>query len=130
MAKKGPNEVISCLDRYFSQLDDGVEVLNLYSDGCGGQYNIMMHVCSLVKTGRFGHIIIKHTFPIRKRSFLPCNRDFGLEEILKDEQNVFTYLIVTRRNGKRRNPMVALSGQVQKDSQECEKALNHRLWRL
>ena len=82
IAKKGANEVISCLDHYFTRtLPDEVDTLNLYSDGCGGQNKnrfVIMYLYSLVKLGRFKKI--KHVFPIRGHSFLPCDRDFGIIE--------------------------------------------------
>ena len=82
VAKKGANEVISCLDYYFTRtLPDEVDTLNLYSDGCGGQNKnrfVIMYLYSLVKLGRFKKI--KHVFLIRGHSFLPCDRDFGVIE--------------------------------------------------
>ena len=81
VAKKGANEVISCLNNYFSGVDKGVDTLFLYSDGCGGQNKnkyVVMYLYSLVKLGRYKKI--RHIFPIRGHSFLPCDRDFGITE--------------------------------------------------
>ena len=79
VAKKGANEVISCLNNYFSGVDEGVDTLFLYSDGSGGQNKnkyVVMYLYSLVKLGRF--LKIRRIFPIRGHSFLPCDRDFGI----------------------------------------------------
>ena len=82
LLKRVQNEVISCLDYYFTRtLPDEVDTLNLYSDGCGGQNKnrfVIMYLYSLVKLGRFKKI--KHVFLIRGHSFLPCDRDFGVIE--------------------------------------------------
>ena len=71
VAKKGANEVISCLDYYFTRtLPDEVDTLNLYSDGCGGQNKnrfVIMYLYSLVKLGRFKKI--KHVFLIMRTLF-------------------------------------------------------------
>ena len=37
IAKKGADEVIFCLNNFFNGVDEGVDTLFLYSDGCGGQ---------------------------------------------------------------------------------------------
>ena len=82
-AKRGANEVVSCLHHYFTQLPEVVDTLYLFPDGCGGQNKnsiVMCFLYSLVKLGRFRLIV--HTFPIRGHSFLPCDRDFALIEKL------------------------------------------------
>ena len=93
VAKKGANEVISCLDYYFTRtLPDEVDTLNLYSDGCGGQNKnrfVIMYLYSLVKLGRFKKI--KHVFPIRGHSFLPCDRDFAIIEQKKRKKSVYMH---------------------------------------
>ena len=78
VAKRGSDEVISCLNRVLSQLPPSVTTLLLYSDGCGGQNknsNVMHFLFSLVAQHKFSHI--RHTFPVTGHSFLPNDRDFG-----------------------------------------------------
>lgn len=84
-AKRGSNEVASCLLHYFtSKLADEVETLYLFSDGCGGQnknYTIVWFFLTLIKLRRFKSIV--HIFPVRGHSFLPCDRDFASIEFKK-----------------------------------------------
>ena len=72
---KGSNEVILCLDHYFTSLPSEVTTLYLYSDGCPGQNNVVRYLFTLVWQGKFEHI--QHHFPVRGHSFLPNDRDFG-----------------------------------------------------
>lgn len=56
VAKKGANEVISCIDDYLSNLGESVDTLCLYTDGCGGQNKnkyVMIYLYSLVKSKHF-----------------------------------------------------------------------------
>ena len=89
LAKRGSDEVVSCLHATFAQLPPEVTALRLYSDGCGGQNknnNVMRYLFSLVYIGRFRYI--RHTFPVRGHSFLPNDRDFGRTEV-KKQQNLY-----------------------------------------
>ena len=84
IAKRGSDEVISCLHAYLSELPPEITSLLLYSDGCGGQNkntNVMHYLLSLVALGRFQ--CIRHSFPVHGHSFLPNNRDFGRTEVNK-----------------------------------------------
>ena len=84
VAKRGSDEVISCLHTYLSNLPAEVTSLRLYSDGCGGQNknaNVLHYLFCLAASGRFKHI--SHTFPVRGCSFLPNDRDFGRTEVSK-----------------------------------------------
>ena len=53
MAKRGSNEVASCLFHFFNNfLPEEVETLFLYSDGCGGQnnhYSLSLFSCRFKK---------------------------------------------------------------------------------
>ena len=78
LAKRGSDEVISCLHNFLSTVPEGVTTLFLYSDGCPGQNknsNVMHYLYTLVCSGKF--LKITHTFPVRGHSFLPNDRDFG-----------------------------------------------------
>ena len=92
IAKRGSDEVISCLQHFASQLPTCVTTLRLYSDGCGGQNknsNVMHYLFTLVVQGRFSYI--RHTFPVRGHSFLPNDRDFGRTELAKrTNERVYT----------------------------------------
>ena len=78
-AKRGSNEVASCLLHYITNyLSEDVEMLYLYSDGCGGQnknYTIFWFLQSLVKLQYLKRIV--HFYPICEHSFLPCDSDFA-----------------------------------------------------
>lgn len=61
-AKRGVNEVLSCLNDYFSKLPDSINTVFLFSDACPGQNrNITMvqFLYTLVKLGRFQRIIFQ-----------------------------------------------------------------------
>ena len=92
LAKRGSDEVISCLQHFLSKIPATVNTLFLYSDGCPGQNKntyVMSYLFSLVSTGRF--LRITHTFPVRGHSFLPNDRDFGRTEIKKHQhERIFT----------------------------------------
>ena len=84
VAKRGSDEVISCLDHFLSQVPASVTTLSLHSDGHPGQNknsNVMHYLFTLVSTGRFSKIT--HIFPVRGHSFLPNDRDFGRTEMKK-----------------------------------------------
>ena len=91
-AKRGSDEVISCLYHFLCQLPSCVTTLRLYSDGCGGQNknaNVMSFLFSLVSQGKFRHI--RYTFPVTGHSFLPNDRDFGRTELAKRKnERVYT----------------------------------------
>ena len=86
VAKRGSNEVASCLFHFFNNfLPEEVEKVFLYSDGCGGQnknYTIIHFLYSLVALKKCFKKI-HHIFPIRGHSFLPCDRDFAFVELRK-----------------------------------------------
>ncbi|PSN51736.1 hypothetical protein C0J52_13444 [Blattella germanica] len=77
--KKGANEVSSFLYHYVQHyIPQSINELNLFSDGCPGQYKnhtIVRFYMALTATGRFQ--TITHRFPERGHSFLPCDRNFG-----------------------------------------------------
>ena len=91
-AKRGSNEVISCLHHFLSALPRSVTNLYLYSDGCSGQNknaNVMQYLFTLVSMGRFR--CIQHSFPVTGHSFLPNDRDFGCTELWKRKnERVYT----------------------------------------
>ena len=85
VAKRGANEVVSCLHHYLqNKLLPGVKKVNVYSDGCRGQNHNQTTVqffYTLVKTGRFD--AVDHNLPIRGHNFLPCDRHFATIEKMK-----------------------------------------------
>ena len=89
MAKRGSDEVISCLQHFLSQIPASVKTLSLYSDGCPGQNKNSNVMNYLVSVGKFSKIT--HTFPVRGHSFLPNDRDFGRTEMRKRKhERIFT----------------------------------------
>ncbi len=82
MAKRGSNEVVSCLQHYIqNKLSPGVKKIKLYSNGCRGQnhnHTIVQYLFTLVKTGQLDSI--EHHLPIRGHSFLPCDGHFATTE--------------------------------------------------
>ena len=107
IARKGSNEVVSCLDSYLNTLN-GVERLNLFSDSCDGQnknLTMIQYLYSLVRNGRYQSI--RHVFPIRGHSFLPCDRDFGKIEVKKRRvERVYTLhqWMDIIRSARKKNP--------------------------
>ena len=91
-AKRGSDEVISCLHHFFTELPRSVNTLYLFSDGCPGQNktsNVMSYLFTLVFTKRFSKIT--HTFPVRGHSCLPNDRNFGRTEMKKRKhERVYT----------------------------------------
>ncbi|XP_072032844.1 uncharacterized protein [Amphiura filiformis] len=82
VAKRGSNEVVSCLKHYIdNKLSVGVKKVKVFSDGCRGQnhnHTVVQVFFTLVKTGQLD--AIEHRFPIRGHSFLPCDRHFATIE--------------------------------------------------
>ena len=92
MAKRGSDEVVSCLHNFFTGLPGSIKTLFLFSDGCPGQNknsNVMSYLFTLVFTKMFSRIT--HTFPVRGHSYLPNDRDFGKTEMKKRKhERVYT----------------------------------------
>lgn len=90
---KGANEVSSLLNDYINEyVPENAEHLHLFSDGCPGQNknHTMIRMClGLAASKKFQ--TIKHYFPERGHSFLPCDRDFGVfKKQLKKVDRVYT----------------------------------------
>lgn len=79
-AKKGPDEVCSFIRDYIEEnVPESTSELHLFCDNCPGQNknHTFVRMCmALVESGRFQKI--KHFFPTRGHSYLPCDRDFGV----------------------------------------------------
>lgn len=80
IAKKGSNEVRTFLWDYIRNcIPPRVKKLHLYSDNCGGQnknFTAIAFLSALRDSGRFDEI--RHLFPVRGHSFMPCDRDFNV----------------------------------------------------
>ena len=84
LAKRGSDEVVSCLHHSLSRVPEDVTTLYLFSDGCSGQNknsNVLHYLYTLVYEGKFSKIT--HVFPVTGHSFLPNDRDFGRTEMKK-----------------------------------------------
>ena len=73
LAKRGSDEVVSCLHHFLSRVPASVTTLFLYSDGCPGQNknsNVLHYLYSLVSTGKF----VKITHIPSSRAQFPTKR--------------------------------------------------------
>lgn len=77
--KKGPGEVVSCLDWYLKNVvSPNTTEIVLFSDNCAAQNKnkiLVQYLFSLTHTTQFQKIT--HSFSERGHSFLLCDRDFG-----------------------------------------------------
>ncbi|GFN84878.1 hypothetical protein PoB_001138400 [Plakobranchus ocellatus] len=87
VAGRSSNEVLSSLNKYFSNKALDASNLIAWSDSCGGQnknkniisfWYCLLHVKQIFKS-------IEHKFPIPGHTFLPCERDFDVIEKKKKE---------------------------------------------
>lgn len=81
VAKRGSDEIASCLLKYFETLDIRGEILYAVSDNCGGQnknWTIVALWLHLLAQKRFSKII--HVFPEVGHTMLPSDRDFARVE--------------------------------------------------
>ena len=89
-AKRGVNEVVSCLSLYIrNSIPETVRTLYVFTDGCRGQnhnHTMLNYLQTLVFNGRFDKVV--HRLPVRGHSFLPCDREFGVIEKLQRKREV------------------------------------------
>ena len=83
-AKRGVNEVVSCLSHYIrSNIPDTMRTLYVFTDGCRGQnhnHTTVNYLQTLVLNGRFDKVV--HRLTVRGHSYLQCHCDFGVTEKL------------------------------------------------
>lgn len=91
-AKRGSEEIMSCVFKFVSTLPASVRNLIIYSDSCCGQnknFGAVVFWLFLIHTGRFD--TIQHKFLVSGHTFMACDRDFGLiEQEKKRRQNIYT----------------------------------------
>ena len=90
VAGRSPNEIISCLFKYFSKLRSGATKLVCYSDSCFGQNKNFSMICfwnSLILQKLFKRI--DHKFLVRGHTYLPNDRDFSHIERKKATTRVY-----------------------------------------
>ena len=84
-AKRGCNEVVSCLHHYINtKIHRIIKNLDLFCDGCRGQNHgnaMVRFLFSLVFRGNFEKITLH--LSVRGHSFLPGDRHFGVFEQMK-----------------------------------------------
>lgn len=117
-AKRGSDEVISCIHDTLSQLPPEITSLCLYPDGCGGQNkntNVMWYLFSLVAIGDFNLFC---TFPVWGQSFLPNDHDFGWTEVNK-RKNKRMYTPTERMDVIRHSHQCIPFRVVQADQSTC-----------
>lgn len=91
-AKRGSDEIVSCLKKYFEVNDIHGETLIAISDNCCGQnknWNVVGFWMWVVSTGRFK--CVEHHFPVSGHSMLPSDRDFAIVEKHVRRHVQFTY---------------------------------------
>lgn len=95
MAKRGSEEIGSCIVKYISVAKVRSKKLIVFTDNCGGQnknWNIMSLWSHLVNTKRFEEI--EHYFLITGPTYLPSDRDFGkLRSTTRNIVKTFIFLI-------------------------------------
>ena len=83
-AKRGVNEVVSCLSHYIcSSIPDTVRTLYMFTYGSRGlnhNHTMVNYLQTLVLNGRFDKVM--HRLSVRRHSYLPCDCDFGVTEKL------------------------------------------------
>ena len=88
-AKRGCNEVISCLHHYIkAKVPRVVKNLDLFCDGCRGQNHnnaMVRFLFTLVFRGDFEKITLH--LPVRGHSFLSCDRHFGVIQRMKRKKD-------------------------------------------
>ena len=81
VAKRGSDEITSCLFKYFKHFDISGDILYAVSDNCCGQnknWTMMGFWQYLIAIKRFKKIV--HIFPQVGHTMLPSDRDFGQVE--------------------------------------------------
>lgn len=77
-AKRGAEEICSCILKYLSVSQIRAEELHIITDNCRGQnknWTFISMAAALVKGGFFKKI--HQHFPLVGHTYLPCDRDFG-----------------------------------------------------
>lgn len=91
-AKRGSEEISSCLLKYIACMNIKSERLAIFSDNCGGQnkiYNLVGLYNYLISTKVFKEI--EHYYLIAGHTFLPSDRDFAkIEKFQKRHPIVYT----------------------------------------
>ena len=93
LAKRGSNEVASCLYKYIDNcINQKIKELVIFSDNCAGQnknFNLVLACLRLIQQGRFKKVT--HIFMTAGHSYMPCDRDFGvISRELKNEE-IYTF---------------------------------------
>ena len=76
-AKKGPNEVISCLNYYFDGLPTSISKVHIFLDDCFSQNKNRYLIAYLNVLAHTKFDEIRVYYPLPGHSRMPCNRDFG-----------------------------------------------------
>ena len=77
---------------FISSIPDHVDELYLYSDNCTGQnknHAVLRLFMALTDSGRFKKVVYR--LPVRRHSYLPCDRSFGLvKRTLRQHDRYYT----------------------------------------
>ena len=113
-AKRGCNEVISCLHHYIQRkVPRSVTHLDLFCDGYRGQNHnnaMIRYLFTLVFTGELKQINLY--LPIRGHSFLPCDRVFGVIERMKRKKDTVQKYHEWEDMIKKKYSSVAVTGDM------------------
>ena len=90
VARRGSDEIASCLWNYFQSLPITRQHVVAYSDSCGGQNKNFYIVCFWIYLLLEGYSeTIDHKFLTPGHIYLPSDRDFGLIEKKKKESEIY-----------------------------------------
>lgn len=110
-AKKGPNETISCLKYYISQLSVHVKHLHIFADNCFSQNKSKYMVAFIYMLAHTRFTSVTLHYPIPGHSRMPCDRDFGrIEKLKRREDKVLAPSQWVRliRNADKKSPFEVL----------------------
>ena len=117
-ARRGVNEVVSCLEDFITNHLDtsAVRKLHVFTDGCRGQNHnntMVQYLHSLVLNDRLDEVT--HRLPMRGHSYLPCDRDFGVIERMQKRRDHMELYTAWNDMIRERFELTAVKGKHMKD---------------
>ena len=80
LARKGPNEIASCLHHYINKIPDHINNIKLFSDSCPSQNKNATLISMLIMYSIQSKRTISYYFPEKGHSFIPPDRAFACVE--------------------------------------------------
>ena len=132
LAKRGSNEIASCLYKYIEDcVSKEIKDLVIFSDNCAGQnknLNITLACLRLIQAERFR--TITHIFMVAGHSYMDCDRDFGcLARSLKGKSiHSFQQLVNEIKISNKKNPFYVheMKQEDFKNFDELQKLVTNR----